>query len=221
MHLNYIIWVLNLADVSEHHPPDVVNGVSQGIILFQRLSKAEHMKCHIGPSCVWVFVGTAMQKPWLFRICCLFSQSLNVWEKIPHCKRLSLKSVISFQHHLTQTEGFLYVHFSFLQCAPVHFKSWLLWASVYTFPVVINSLCLTSFSYLNSLDIQLLILNLFFFSLNIHRDPDNDYFWIIQLKYITKNSMTSRHVCIFFSIVSWISKGRAGQPRMVELAVRD
>lgn len=90
IHLNYIMWVLNLADVSEHHPPDVVNGVSQGIILFQRLSKAEHMKCHIGPSYVWVFVGTAMQKPWLFRICCLFSQSRNVWEKIPQCKRLTV-----------------------------------------------------------------------------------------------------------------------------------
>lgn len=38
MHLNYITWVLNLADASEHPPPpDVVNGVSQGIILFQRL----------------------------------------------------------------------------------------------------------------------------------------------------------------------------------------
>lgn len=52
--------------------------------------KPEHMKCHTGPLCAWVFAGAAMQKPWLFRIVCLFSQSLNVSEETPNCGRLTV-----------------------------------------------------------------------------------------------------------------------------------
>lgn len=146
IHLNYIIWTVNIADESET-PTDVVNGVLQGITLFLRLSKPEHMKCHISPSCVWVFVGTAMQKPWLFRICCLFSQSLNALEKTLTVKdwQSEIYDTLSASFNSNWT---VYIRaVSFLQSSPVYFKSWLLWAFVYTFPKVINWLCLTRCSY--------------------------------------------------------------------------
>lgn len=80
------------------------------------------------------------KKPWLFRICCLFSQSLNVLEKSPHRKRLTVQNLYVMLSASFNSNWRVYMHaVSFLQPAPDYFKSRLFWIFVYHFPKVINS----------------------------------------------------------------------------------
>lgn len=85
--------------------------------------KAEHMKSHAGALWVWVSVGAAAQQPWLFRIVCLFSQSLNISGESPDCGRLTDSNVRSaFSIVALTVESFTCARLSFF-CGLLLWKS--------------------------------------------------------------------------------------------------
>lgn len=123
---------------------DVVIGVqlliqSSKVLVF--CMQLQALMC-LGSFFFFPFFDTTMQKPWLFRTECLFSQCPNVLQKTCHRKRLTGQNLYVMLSASFNSDWRVYLHaLSFLQPAPVCFKCRLHWTFVYNFPKVINSDC--------------------------------------------------------------------------------